>query len=71
MAHGMSLLKKNGVFWRDLRQRKRIDHVVQVESMFAVPKKLRGELYIVGGSKNRNGPFWCAHASAVIASMLT
>lgn len=51
MAVGMSLFGKIGIFWRDLRRRKRIDRVVQVESMSEVPKKLKGDLYIVGGSR--------------------
>jgi hypothetical protein len=51
MADRMSLFKRIGIFWRDLRRRKRIDRVVQVASMSEVPKKLKGDLYIVGGSK--------------------
>lgn len=47
----MNLFRKIGSLWRGLRRRKRIDRVVQVESMSAVPKKLGGDLYIVGGSK--------------------
>ena len=51
VADGMNLLGKIGAFWRKLRRRQRIDHVVQVESMSDVPKKLKGDLYIVGMSK--------------------
>ena len=51
MADGMSLLGRIRVFWRNLRRRHRIDRVVQVESMSDVPKKLKGDLYIVGMSK--------------------
>lgn len=51
MAVGMSLLGKIRTIWRNLRRRHRIDRVVQVESMSDVPKKLKGDLYIVGTSK--------------------
>jgi hypothetical protein len=48
MASGMSLLSKISIFWRNVRRRQRIDHIVHVESMQDVPKKLKGMLYIVG-----------------------
>jgi hypothetical protein len=51
MADRMSLLGRIIAFWRKRRRRRRIDRVVQVESMSDVPKKLKGDLYIVGMSK--------------------
>jgi hypothetical protein len=44
--------------WRGIRRRHRIDRVVYVESMSELPKKLKGDLYIVGGTK----PKWAVLA---------
>jgi hypothetical protein len=47
----MNLFRKLRLFWRNLRRRRRIARVVRVESMADVPRKLKGELYIVVGSR--------------------
>src|SRR5208282_5306599 len=47
----MKLFENIQVFWRNLRRRKRVDRIVHVESMSEVPKRLKGDLYIVGSSK--------------------
>lgn len=44
--------------WRSIRRRHRIDRVVYVGSMSELPKKLKGDLYIVGGAK----PKWAVLA---------
>ncbi len=47
----MKLVENIRIFWRNLRRRKRVDRIVYVESMSEVPKRLKGDLYIVGSSK--------------------
>lgn len=47
----MKLFENIRVLWRNLRRRKRVDRIVHVESMSEVPKRLKGDLYIVGSSK--------------------
>src|SRR5690349_726006 len=44
--------------WRNVWRRNRIDRVIYVESMSALPKKLKGDIYIVGGAK----PKWAVLA---------
>jgi hypothetical protein len=54
----MNFLLKAKNAWRNLWRRSRIDHVVLVESMNDLPKRLTGTLYIIGHSK----PKWAVLA---------
>lgn len=47
----MNLLGNIRKLWRTLWRRQRIKRVVQVESMSQVPKRVKSNLYIVGGAK--------------------
>jgi Family of unknown function (DUF6527) len=47
----MNLLRRIRGFWRNLRRRQRINRVVRLESMSQLPKRLKSNLYIVGGAK--------------------
>lgn len=47
----MKLVGKIRSFWRGLRRRRRIARIVHVDSMSEAPRRLRGDLYIVSGSK--------------------
>ena len=48
MAFGMSVLRRIGYVWKQLKRRKRLEMVTWVESRRDIPTRLGARIYVVG-----------------------